>query len=353
LRQAGKVAGSIAFFAIPRHFVDGLTDTAMHVLITGATGFVGSHAVEALSSRNVRIRALVRGTSNTAQLKRYGAELVVGGFDDPNSLQIAVDGVDIVVHLAALTRARTDAEYHRVNEHGTRALIQAMTATGRAPRRLVYLSSLAAVGPATKGRPVQRDDTPRPLTADGRSKLAGEAACWQGGGGIVPVVLRATAVYGPRERDLYSYFRMASLGLVASPAGPERWLQLIHVQDLADALVHAIEAPGASGVYHVADPSAYRWNDIAGMIASAVGGRAVRVRVPVALINAAAAFSETVTGLIGRSTIFNRDKARELLAPAWLCETESARQELGFETRIPLAEGLLKTAQWYRANGWL
>jgi nucleoside-diphosphate-sugar epimerase len=89
------------------------------------------------------------------------------------------------------------------------------------------------------------------------------------------------------------------------------------------------------------------------MIAAAVGGRAVRVRVPVALINAAAALSEAAAGLIGRSTIFNRDKARELMAPAWLCETESARQELGFETRIPLADGLTSTAQWYRAHDWL
>jgi nucleoside-diphosphate-sugar epimerase len=353
LRQGAKSPWSIAFFTFSAHFKGDLTDAPIDVLITGATGFVGSHLVEALSALNTRIRALVRPSSNTSGLKARGVEVVVGSFDDSKSLLKAAEGQHVVVHLAALTRARSEAEYREVNGAGTRALLSAVAASGERGRRFVYLSSLAAVGPAINGRPVERIDTPHPLTAYGRSKLEGEVAAQDAAYGVRPIILRAPAVYGPRERDLYSYFRMASLGILPAPTGPDRPVQLIHVHDLAAALVKAIEAPSASGVYHVAENRGYAWSEVAQLIAKAVGRRAWEVRIPAALVEAAAAASEWGAAMIGSSTIFNRDKARELLAEGWLCETEAARKELGFQALIPLPEGLALTAEWYRNNGWL
>lgn len=128
---------------------------------------------------------------------------------------------------------------------------------------------------------------------------------------------------------------------------------MVHVADLAKALVHAVVAPRAAGVYHIAEPRTYTWEQVGRMVGEAVDRRVRVVRVPAALIAGLAAVSELTAGAVGRSSIFNRDKARELLAPGWLCETESAKADLEYEAGIPLAEGLRTTAQWYRQQGWL
>ncbi len=323
------------------------------VLITGGTGFVGSHLVEVLSARDLRLRVLMRRTSDVTRLAQSGSDLIEGGLDDLAALARAVCGVDVVFHLAAATRARSESEYSRVNAEGTRALVEAILSAKPRPRRLIYLSSLAAVGPAREARPVGPEDLPQPITAYGRSKLAGEQICLTATKELEVVVLRAPAVYGPRDRDLFLYFWLAARGLLPIPMGPDRPVQLIHVVDLAEALVRAATTPDVAGIYHVAEPRSYSWREAASWVGKAVGRQVRAVLVPQWLVRAAAVASEFGAATAGRVTIFNRDKARELLAPGWLCETEAAKRDLGFETRIPLPEGLAETATWYREQGWL
>ncbi|MGQ0560844.1 MAG: NAD-dependent epimerase/dehydratase family protein [Gemmatimonadota bacterium] len=323
------------------------------LLVTGATGFVGSHVVEAARGQPFRLRALVRKQSDAEKLERQGVSCVRGSLADAAALREAVSGADAVLHLAAATRARSMDEYQRANAAGTQAVAEAILAASPRPKRLVYLSSLAAAGPSYDERPVTRADAPRPLTAYGRTKLAGEKICEAVAGIGEVVILRAPAVYGPRDRDVYEFFRMARRGVVLLPGGPERRLQMLHAADLARALILAGTRAGVRGLYHIAEPQAYSMGDMAAMVARAVGTKARIVRLPGALIASAAAASETVARLFGRSTIFNRDKARELLAPGWLCETELARRDFGFEAQIPLQAGLAETARWYFENGWL
>lgn len=333
-----------------------IVTTKVRAFVTGATGFVGSHLARALIDRGAEVRALVRPTSDDGLLERLGAERVVGSLEDTGTLARAAAGADVVFHLAAATRARSESEYGRVNATGTRTLIDAvLDADGPRPRRIVYLSSLAASGPCIDGRPVRASDTPRPLTAYGRSKLAGERAVLDAAGrGLETVVVRAPAVYGPGDADLFRFFRMAALGVLPVPRGPTRPVQLLFVEDLAEALIQAAAAPAAHGIYHVAEPRAYAWEEVARMIGRAVGRPAARVvRIPAMLVRAAAAIGETAAGLVGRATIFNGDKALELLAPGWLCETARARAELGFLAPTSLADGLARTAAWYDDHGWL
>ena len=325
--------------------------TPRHVLLTGATGFVGSHAVAAFVDGGFRVRALVRSPRKAALLEELRVEQASGSLEDTASLKRAVAGVDTVVHLAAVTHARTEREYEDANVAGTRRLLEAAVDSG--VRRFVYLSSLAACGPAEDGRGIGAHDTPRPLTRYGRSKLAGERVCQEAADSIEVVILRAPAVYGPRDTDLFHFFRLASRGVIPVPSGPVRRVQMVHVEDLARALVHAAGAESAAGLYHIAEARSYACEEVAQLIGAAVGRRVRVMRVPPALISGLAAVSETAAGLVGRSSIFNRDKARELLAPAWLCETDAARAALNYEADIPLAEGLRATAQWYREQGWL
>lgn len=321
------------------------------VLVTGATGFIGSHVVEVAPSFRLRMRALVRKATDAARLKEAGFECVQGSLDDAAALADAVSGVDAVLHLAAAKKGRTPEEYERANVAGTQAVVKGMLAA-RA-RRLVYLSSLAAVGPPVNGRPVTRDDAPRPLTTYGRTKLAGEIACQAASDRLEIAILRAPGVYGPRDRDIYEFFRLAKFGVVPLPSAAVGQLQMIHARDLARALLLAATSPGARGVYHVAEKRAYGWEEMARMVGTALGRKVWVPRVPGFALIAAANVSETISGLLGKSTIFNREKADELMVPAWLCETEMARRDFGFEAAIPLQEGFNETAKWYRQHGWL
>ena len=323
--------------------------TVNKALVTGATGFVGSHLVELLAEAGVGVRALVRRTSDTRLLDQLGVGRIEGDLHDAPALARAAQGVDVVFHLAALTRARSREEFFRVN---ARAVEGVAGAAAEAGARLVFLSSLAAVGPALDGRAVRETDPPKPITDYGRSKLDGEAACTTAVPGEV-VILRAPAVYGPRDRDIYRFFAMAARGFVAMPTGPQRRIQMLYVRDLVEALVAAGRTKGARLLYHVAEARSYTWREVAELVGEAVGRRVHVVPVPPVLVGVAAVISELSAKAVGRTTIFTRDKARELLAPGWLCDTAAAERDLGYTARTPLATGLKATADWYRARGWL
>jgi nucleoside-diphosphate-sugar epimerase len=332
------------------HRVTGRIET---LLVTGATGFVGSHVVEVSDGYKFQLRALVRKPADAERLREAGVECIVGSLEDESALRQAVEGTTAVLHLAAATKARTPAEYQRANVAGTQAVIDAMLAAEPRPARLIYLSSLAAVGPPVDGRPVTREDRPRPLTTYGRTKLAGEKVCEVAADRFQVAILRAPAVYGPRDRDVYEFFRLANRGIVPLPAAATGRLQMIHVRDLARSLLLAATSSAARGVYHVAEARSYDWEEMARMVGAALGRRVRVPRVPTPVIVGAATLTETIAGLMGRSTIFNREKADELNVPGWLCETELARRDFGFEAHIPLQEGFNETANWYKLNGWL
>lgn len=318
-------------------------------LITGATGFVGGHLAERLAGEGWRVRALVRASSDTARLKALGAELVTGALDDAGALQAAADGADTVFHLAARTTAPGEAEFRRANADGTRTVAQAAARTKTRPRRLVYLSSYAACGPATSGRPRRMDDTPAPLTAYGRSKLEGEAAAREAEtAGVELVVLRAPAVYGPGDRAFLPVYRLAARALAPIPTGPVRRLHVIYVHDLVRALANAAETGVAPGTYAVAEPAAHAYGELVDQIGRAVRGKTpLHVPIPAALLRGAGALAERLQG----GGVFSREKANEMLAEAWVCDLAGSERLLPRAT--PLAEGTAETARWYRTQGWL
>jgi dihydroflavonol-4-reductase len=321
-------------------------------LVTGATGFVGGHLAEQLASEGWRVRALVRPTSDTKHLRNLGAELVVGDLRDAEVIRTAADGADVAYHLAAVTFARSEAEFVRGNAEGTRTFARAVSAAATPPPRLVYLSSYAACGPSN-GRPRAVSDPAAPLTAYGRTKLAGEAAATGAAArGMEVVVVRAPAVYGPGDRALLPYFRLVKWGIAPLPAGGDRRrLHLIYAPDLGRALVAAGTA--AAGTYAVAEPVEHTWTQLVADIGRSMGRRPLRIPLPTAVVRAAAALTQAAGGLAGVAVGFNREKAEEMLAPGWTCELAGSEVLLPEGEATPLAAGLAETVRWYSSQGWI
>lgn len=320
-------------------------------LITGATGFVGSHLTELLAGEGWEIRALVRSTSRVERLRELGVELHEGSLDDARAIGRASEGVDVVYHLAAVTGLRGEKDFDRANVEGTRNVVTAVRSVEPPPRRLVYLSSYAACGPAEPGRPRALREAPEPLTAYGRTKLAGEEIVRSlEAEGVETAILRAPAVYGPGDHALLPYFRLVRWGVAPAPAG-ERWLHLIYVADLARALERAAHAP--AGTYAVAEPREHSWSELVTVLGETLGRRPLRVSLPPALVRTAAALTERVSGLLGGTAVFNREKAEEMLAPAWVCELAGSDALLPAEDATPLRRGIAETVRWYKRQGWL
>jgi dihydroflavonol-4-reductase len=321
-------------------------------LITGATGFVGGHLAELLAAEGWQIRALVRPTSKVARLRELGVELHEGSLEDRPAIQRACAGTDVVFHLAAVTGLRTEKDFDRANVEGTRNVVDAVRASEPRPAQLVYLSSYAACGPSELGKPRSGDETPAPLTAYGRTKLAGEEATRSlQGSGVRTVIVRAPPVFGPGDHAFLPYFRLVRWGVAPAPAGPELHTHMIYVRDLARALLHAADA--APGTYPVADPVEYRWGEIVAAMGKALGRRPVRIPLPRPLVRSAAALAQAAGELLGRSTVFNREKADEMLAAAWVCDLTASAGLLPRNEVTPLGEGISQTVRWYIREGWL
>jgi len=321
-------------------------------LITGATGFVGGHLVRRLSEAGWTLSALVRPTSDTTLLEEVGARLWRGDLGDRELLRIASGEVDVVFHLAAVTAARDESEYERGNVAGTRAVVEGIAAASPRPMRLVYLSSYAAAGPAPVDGTRENSETPAPLTAYGRTKLAGEEVTRSlQGEGVEVVVVRAPAVYGPGDRALLPYFRLVRWGIAPVPNGGESRLHLIYVDDLARALVGAAEVE--PGMYAVAEPRVHRWSEVVGTIAAVLDRRPFRISLPASLVRMAAGITQAAGSLVGRAVPFNREKAEEMLASAWVCDLTGSEAMLPPDEATPLREGISETVRWYTRRGWL
>lgn len=324
------------------------------VLVTGGTGFVGSHLVERLVESGARVRCLVRETSSLRYLRADAVELVYGDLATGRGLQAAVEGASIVFHVAGVTKANSEAAYFDGNLRGTEHLLRACEPGSKELRRFVHVSSLAAVGPSPDGMPLGEDAEPRPLTWYGRSKLAAEAAVRASDLAPRAVILRPPVVYGQRDTDVFEIFRSISKGMMVLIGREESWFSYIHVQDLADGMLAAASSDAAAGrTYFLANPEPVSWTAFANTAASAMG-RSVRfVRVPAGVAYGAGWCAEIVSWLRGKPGIISRQKVTEAKHRYWTCDAARARAELGFCAARPLPEGIAETLAWYKDAGWL
>ena len=322
----------------------------MRALVTGATGFVGSHVVEALRQAGHEVAALVRSPGKAGALAALNVEQVRGALDERDSLTRAVATRDTIIHAAGLTAALAEADYLQVNRDGTRALLSAAERAGVG--RFVYVSSMAAAGPAARGRPLLGNEPPAPVTAYGRSKLAGEAAVRES---RVPwTIVRPPMVYGPRDREVLKVFKLASLGVAPVFGDGTQQLSAVHAADLAKALVAAATSPNAAGAtYYACHPGIFTSEEFVRAVGAAAGRKVTILRIPLALGRLALAGTGAAARVARRATVLNADKANEFFQPAWTGDPGRLARDTGWSATYDLTAGLADTWRWYRSAGWL
>lgn len=327
----------------------------MRVLVTGATGFLGSHIAEQLARQGHAVRVLVRRTSDRSFLAGLEAEEALGDVTQPDSLPAVVEGVEAIVHAAGLVKARFLAEFEAVNAGGTANLLAAL-GQAQGLRRLVLISSLAAHGPSEDGRPRPVQAPPAPVTAYGRSKLRAEemVRAWARDGRAVTII-RPPVIYGPRDRQFLPFFHLARWRLAPRLGDGTNAISLVYVEDAARAAALAAAAgdDAPSATYTVDDGAVYTWRDLLAAVEEAVGKKALRIPSPPWAFTAAALLTEIYGRLRRQAVTFTRDKVVDMRQRYWVCSHEEISRDLGWQPEVGLREGTALTAAWYRQHGWL
>jgi len=310
-------------------------------LVTGATGFVGSHLVDLLLAREYRVTCTLRKTSNLRWLEGKPIEKVEVDFRKPLSLP----EVDVVFHVAGVIMGENIEQYREGN-----VVAAKNTITGAHCDRFIHVSTIAATGPGE----VDEATECNPISNYGQSKWEGEQAIRENSKGIPLTIVRPPVVYGERDEGLLDMFRTLKWGLRPRIGGP-KWISIVHARDLVEGMVQAAESSvAANETYFLSNTESHPISDLMEWILKGIGRkRALSLPVPHWIVKSVAACTETWGRLAGSPAMFNRDKAREMIQEKWVCSSEKAVGDLGWSPRIPVEEGLATTAKWYREHGFL
>lgn len=324
----------------------------MKAFVTGGTGFIGSHLVDHLieDEQFTEVRCLVRTNEKWLSGKSYTR--IKGDLDDLPVLQKAVQDVDVIFHLAARVMAPSYSELERANVDATENLIRTTQKAG--VNKIVVLLSLAAAGPSTNG-PKSEDDLMNPISNYGRSKKQMEKLIHKIAGEEDSItILRPPAVYGPREDQIYSFFKMIDkriCPIIGDGTHPK--ISLVYVRDVIQGIVKAAEQKEVGvHTYFISGPQIYSWQQIREITSKVLGKKALPIYIKPGLVKKLAKVFEKAASFFGTYPVFNREKANEMIHE-WTCTDDKARKELGYEAEYTLAEGISRTIHWYQKHHWI
>ena len=324
------------------------------VLITGASGFVGYHLIEEALKNNLEVYAAIRKSSNIDHLKHLDIKYIYPDFDDLALLKdsLKAGGYSYIIHAAGVTRAKSAKEYDRVNAGYTHNLALAALENRDTLKKFVLISSLAAVGPLNNLKGIINCDTPaNPVTSYGRSKLLAEEKLKKFSS-LNYTILRPTGVYGPRDRDIFIFFKQLNKGIEPYIGKIEQKLSFIYVKDLARAAIKALNA-GNKKTYNLSDGNFYDRYELGHLTREFLNLRTVKFHLPVNFVKLIAIIAEKYSSLNNKAAVLNIEKLKELMAVNWSCDIEQAKAELGFYPEYNLKAGVAETLKWYKSNKWL
>ncbi len=326
----------------------------MKILVTGASGFVGSHIADRLLAAGHEVRALIRANSSLKWLQEKRIELVTGNMLDIDSLRAAVEHVNVIVHVAGVTAAKTKEGFYEGNLLPTRNLLEAARRFNPTLSRFIFCSSQTAAGPSMDGQPVTELTPPHPITTYGKSKRAAEEEVERARADFPITILRLSAVYGPRDTAILTFFQTVGKGLKPLIGMQDKWVNLAHAEDIADAVVLAVEQESAKNeTYFIGAEQHYTWRHVNDLTSEILGRRGLTVKLPHALVYAVAGSSEFFSIFRSKPSVLNWEKGRDMVQSHWTASVDKAKRELGYRQRVSLEDGVKDTIEWYKRMEWL
>ncbi|MDE6811894.1 MAG: NAD-dependent epimerase/dehydratase [Muribaculaceae bacterium] len=331
------------------------------VLVVGAGGFAGGFIVEEALRRGLEVWAGVRSSTSRKYLTDARIQFVEFDFDNPSTLARTMsealpegESWDWIVYNLGATKCLRFADFNRINYEYLRDFIGALKSSGKRPEKLLYISSLSAVGPVSEKepRPITERDIPQPNTRYGASKLKAEMLLQMEG--IPFIILRATGLYGPRDHDYFLMFESIAKGWDFSVGYRRQMLTFLYITDLARAIFDALEKAPVGETYNVAYPSAYSQKEFRRISMKEMGKKlVVPVRVPLWGLRVVSAIAEKIGVAKGKPSTLNRDKYNIMKQRNWMVDVDKAVSGFGFSPEVDLAEGVSKSVEWYKKEGWL
>lgn len=328
------------------------------LLITGASGFVGYHLVRVAKDAGLEIHAAVRRSSRVEDISAFVDKFVYPDFSDIDSLTalFSAESYDYIIHAAAMTKAKREDDMCHVNIDYTLHIAQAAFSIPTPPKKIHFVSSLAAIGPIGYDSAVLINEATgyNPVTAYGRSKRRAEEALKEQFADKPIRIFRPTAVYGPNEKDIFILLKTLYSGVDTYIGRKPQRLSFIYVADLAQLLVDSlrIDCDGLQ-CYNITDGRVYGRYELANIFKKVANKRLWRIHVPHSVVKQVAKLSQWLYKYSTKTPVLYPERLNELTAENWGCDISKAKEELGFVPQYDLEAGLTESLQWYRAHGWL
>lgn len=325
------------------------------VLITGASGFVGYHLIEEALKADLEVYAAVRPGSEVSQLSEFKINYVNLNYSDVQQLKSSLEEqqYNYIIHAAGTTKAKTKADYNRVNADYTRNLAIAALESNINLEKFVFVSSLAALGPLKDLSAKIQDNTPaHPVTNYGASKMLAEQYLAELTA-LPLLTIRPTAVYGPREKDLFILFNSINKGLEPHIGRFKQQLSFVYVKDLVKVIVNALKVPIVHRAYNISDGAVYDRYALAVFTKKALNKKTFKFHLPVSLVALLAAVMDFIYANSKNTPTLNKEKMAELTAVNWACSIENANADLGYSPEFNLETGVMQTVKWYKLKNWL
>lgn len=325
----------------------------MKSFVTGATGFVGSHLVDRLLKENHQVFCLIRETSNLRWLNNKPVIFVKNSLDSEAVKEILKEA-DFVFNVAGVVKAKNYSGYYQGNVVPTKTLLEILSEVNPDLKRFIHISSQAACGPNPDERPIDESYTPRPITDYGRTKLLAEEEVLKKSNELKTVILRPSAIFGPRDTEIFVYFKTFMKGLNAVIGFNEKYLSLIYIEDFIDAIYKAAISNIKSGeVFFVSSDKAYSWNDIGNVTSQVTGKKAFKLRIPHWIVYTVGAFSELISIFSNKAATLNLEKCKDITRQRWVCSNEKIKSLIGWSEQYSLQEAFKITFEWYKSMNWL
>ncbi len=323
-------------------------------VVTGASGFVGSHLVDSLLEKGHTVKCILRSSSSKRWLEGKPVEIIDCGLFDKPALKEALKDADYLFHIAGVVKAKNESGYYSGNVESTKTLLEVVLEVNPNIKRIVISSSLTASGPSFDGKPKTEDLPENPITTYGRSKLAQEKVALSFKDKLPISIIRLHAVYGARDTEIYQFFKTYQMGLMALIGFDNKQLNLIHVKDAVNGIYAASVSEKSVGqIYFLASEEIYSWNRIGDAISKAMGKKAFVLRIPHTVVYSVAAIAQFFSMFSSKAATFNLEKARDFVQKDWTCSVDKAKRDLGYTQTVKLEEGIKEAIDWYKEMKWL